>query len=110
MQRWQVDFSVETLHLMQSNFIQQGQFIGCLRQACLMARCNSTEFNANGQLFFQPLLQAMRIMANFGETLPDSSTESYQLPAKLLLLWAVTIFMLMLATFGIGAASGGPSQ
>lgn len=70
------------------------------------SRCNSTEFNANGQLFFQPLLQAMRIMVNFGETLPDSSTDSYQISAKLLLLWAFTILMLMLATFGIGAASG----
>lgn len=69
-------------------------------------RCKSTEFNANGQLFFQPLLQAMRIMMHFGETLPDSVTASYQISAGLLALWACTIFGLMLATFGIGAASG----
>lgn len=71
-------------------------------------RCKDNEFNANGQLFFQPLLQAMRIMIHFGETMPDSMTDFYQISGGVLLLWSVVIFVLMLATFGIGAATGAP--
>lgn len=51
----------------------------------------------------------MRIMIHFGETLPDSTPKSYEISAGLLMLWACTIFCLMLATFGIGAASGPPT-
>ena len=76
--------------------------VRCVRSC----RCGGTEFNANGQLFFQPLLQAMRIMIHFGETVPDNLGPAYHLSAGLLALWAVTIFALMLATFGIGAATG----
>lgn len=69
-------------------------------------RCKDNEFNANGQLFFQPLLQAMRTMIHLGETLPDTVQHPYHVSAGLLVMWAVIIFGLMLATFGIGAASG----
>lgn len=71
-------------------------------------RCKDDEFNENGQLFFQPLLQAMRIMIHFGETMPDSMTDFYQISPGVLFLWAIVIFILMLATFGIGAATGPP--
>lgn len=77
-----------------------------LQSSAASCRCKSDEFNANGQLFFQPLLQAMRTMIHLGETLPDSMTNSFQISAEVLLLWATTLFLLMLATFGIGAASG----
>ena len=50
--------------------------------------------------------QALRIMIHFGETLPEGMGPAYQVPPILLLLWAVAIFALMLATFGIGAATG----
>lgn len=69
-------------------------------------RCQKTEFNPNGQLFFQPMLQAMRVMIHLGETLPDDIKDAYQLSGGVLALWAFAIFSLMLATFGIGAASG----
>ena len=72
----------------------------------LLCRCKKSEFNAHGQLFFQPMLQAMRTMIHLGETLPDDIKNAYQLSGNVLALWAFSIFSLMLATFGIGAASG----
>ena len=48
----------------------------------------------------------MRTMLHLGETLPDAMTSSYHISAGLLFLWATLLFALMLATFGIGAASG----
>ena len=52
----------------------------------------------------------MRTMIHLGETLPDEIKDAYQLSGKVLALWAFTIFSLMLATFGIGAASGTGSE
>ncbi|DBA70944.1 TPA: hypothetical protein ACH3X2_011387 [Trebouxia sp. C0005] len=68
--------------------------------------CNSTQFNPHGQLFFNPLIQSMRMIVHFGETLPEEITPEHIISSSLLLLWAVTIFCGMLFCFGIGAATG----
>jgi len=72
----------------------------------LLYRCNSTQFNPHGQLFFNPLVQSMRMIVHFGETLPESITPEHIISSSLLLLRAVTIFCGMLFCFGIGAATG----
>ena len=77
-----------------------------------LCRCARDEFNPRGQLFFTPLIQAMRMIIHLGETVPEtlnpdgSPTAVYRISAGTLLLWAVVVFALMLLTFGIGAASG----
>lgn len=45
-------------------------------------------------------------MIHFGETIPDGLSNVYHISAGVLGLWAVMIYILMLATFGIGAATG----
>ncbi|KAK9808763.1 hypothetical protein WJX72_003174 [[Myrmecia] bisecta] len=68
--------------------------------------CKDGEYNRNGQLFFTPLIQAMRMIIHFGETMPGDMDPKANLGQPLLLLWAVVIFTLMQFTFGIGAATG----
>ena len=72
----------------------------------LLYRCNSTQFNPHGQLFFNPLVQSMRMIVHFGETLPEQITPEHIISSSLLLLWALAIFFGMLFCFGIGAATG----
>lgn len=36
-------------------------------------RCAKDEFNPRGQLFFTPLVQAMRVLIHLGETVPESA-------------------------------------
>ena len=69
-------------------------------------RCKSTEFNPNGQLFFNPLVQSMRMIVHFGETLPEKITPEHIIGSGLLFIWALCIFCGMLFCFGIGAATG----
>lgn len=71
-----------------------------------MCRCKSTEFNPHGQLFFTPLVQAMRMIVHFGETLPEDITPEHIISSALLFVWALSIFIGMLFCFGIGAATG----
>lgn len=71
-----------------------------------MHRCNSTQFNPHGQLFFNPLVQSMRMIVHFGETLPESITPEHIISSVLLFIWALAIFFGMLCCFGIGAATG----
>ncbi|KAL3138646.1 hypothetical protein ABBQ32_006406 [Trebouxia sp. C0010 RCD-2024] len=68
--------------------------------------CKSTEFNPNGQLFFNPLVQSMRMIVHFGETLPEKITPEHIIGSGLLFIWALCIFCGMLFCFGIGAATG----
>ena len=44
----------------------------CARLSC---RCGKDEFNPRAQLFFTPLVQAMRLMIHLGETVPDGADE-----------------------------------
>ena len=56
-----------------------------------------------------PLTQAVRMAIHLGETIPDAVAAAgnvYNLPPSTLALFAVLTFVLMLATFGIGAATG----
>ena len=75
---------------------------------CMMCRCKSNEFNPHGQLFFTPLVQAMRMIVHFGETLPEDITPEHIISSALLFVWALSIFIGMLFCFGIGAATGEP--
>ncbi|CAL5218914.1 g660 [Coccomyxa viridis] len=69
--------------------------------------CGRDEFNPRAQLFFTPLVQAMRLMIHLGETVPEGADElAYHISAGTLVLWTFVVFILMLCTFGIGAASG----
>ena len=74
--------------------------------ALFICRCKSTEFNPHGQLFFNPLVQAMRMIVHFGETLPEDITPEHIISSALLFIWALSIFIGMLFCFGIGAATG----
>lgn len=77
------------------------------RVACQQRRCAKDEFNPRGQLFFTPLVQAMRMIIHLGETVPDTvANVVFRISAPTLLLWTFVVFFLMLLTFGIGAASG----
>ena len=69
-------------------------------------RCAADEFNEYGQLFFNPLIQAMRMIVHFGETLPEGTPGAYGFSAGTLMLWAVAMFCLMLFSFGVGAPTG----
>ena len=70
-------------------------------------RCGSSEFSPGGQLFFTPLVQALRTMLHLGETVPEGYAGSaYHISAGSLALWVVVVFPLMLLSIGIGAASG----
>lgn len=72
-------------------------------------RCAKDEFNPRAQLFFTPLVQAMRMIIHLGETVPEAFNDDaavYRISAATLALWTFTVFFLMLLTFGIGAASG----
>lgn len=40
---------------------------------CELCRCGKDEFNPGAQLFFTPLVQAMRLMIHLGETVPDGA-------------------------------------
>lgn len=82
------------------------QFSKCVS----LGRCKSTEFNPNGQLFFTSLVQAMRMIVHFGETLPEQITPEHIISTGLLFVWALCIFCGMLFCFGIGAATGPPSS
>lgn len=47
------------------------------------------------------------MIIHLGETVPEATDELvYRISAATLVLWTVTVFFLMLLTFGIGAASG----
>ncbi len=75
--------------------------------SALLGRCGKDEFNPRGQLFFTPLVQAMRMIIHLGETVPEATDQLvYHISAGTLVLWTITVFCLMLLTFGIGAASG----
>ena len=82
----------------------------CLVTPVVLHRCKPTEFNPNGQLFFNPLVQAMRMIVHFGETLPEKITPEHIISSGLLLVWALCIFCGMLFCFGIGAATGQSSN
>ena len=69
-------------------------------------RCKADEFNEYGQLFFNPLIQAMRMIVHFGETLPAGTVDPYHLSGGTLMLWAIAVFCLIPFSFGVGAPTG----
>jgi hypothetical protein len=71
-------------------------------------RCGKDEFNIRGQLFFKPLIQAMRMLIHLGELVPEGTPHVHSIGPGTLFLWVVVVFPLTLATFGIGAATGSP--
>ena len=52
----------------------------------------------------------MRMIVHFGETLPEKIRPEHIISSGLLCVWAVAIFAGMLFCFGIGAATGEPSE
>lgn len=52
----------------------------------------------------------MRMIVHFGETLPEKITPEHIIGSGLLFIWALCIFCGMLFCFGIGAATGQPSN
>ena len=71
-----------------------------------LCRCRNDEFNPHGQLFFTPLIQAMRMIVHFGETLPAELEPEHIIGAGMLVLWCASIYGTLIFTFGIGAATG----
>ncbi len=70
-------------------------------------RCGASEFSPGGQLFFTPLVQALRTMLHLGETVPEGyAGAAFHISAGSLALWMAVVFPLMLLSIGIGAASG----
>ncbi|KAK9843640.1 hypothetical protein WJX81_000756 [Elliptochloris bilobata] len=69
--------------------------------------CQASEFSERGQLFHTPLIQALRTVMHLGETVPEAEqSKDFHISAATLWLWSVVVYVLMLATFGIGAATG----
>lgn len=95
-----------SLHVCLARPLFPHRYIVYIAKVCALNRCKPTEFNPNGQLFFNPLVQAMRMIVHFGETLPEKITPEHIISTGLLFLWSLCIFCGMLFCFGIGAATG----
>ena len=65
--------------------------------------CPSGTFSRWGQLFYQPLAEALKIIIHIGE---DSSEVPYNFNWLTLLMYFLVTFTLMVVTYGVGAATG----
>lgn len=65
--------------------------------------CPPGTFSRWGQLFYQPLAEALKIIIHIGE---DSSQIQYFFNWLTLFMYFVVAFTLMIVTYGVGAATG----
>ncbi|KAK9853864.1 hypothetical protein WJX84_007554 [Apatococcus fuscideae] len=68
--------------------------------------CAPDHYNENGRLFLNPLVQALRTIYHFGETLPAGLPDSAGLTWDLLALWAMIVFPLSIFSAGMAATTG----
>lgn len=73
--------------------------------------CPEGQYSTNGQLFFVPLAEALRLILHLGETVEcgdsvDSRCGTNLFPLSSIVPFFLLTFMLMIWTYGVGAATG----